>query len=205
MIVNTDYAINKGDGLGIENSAKIVRLGAQWRFYYGGFASCCPEDATLSIATAPVKSSPNRAPDVDAGADQTVDALTANLAGTVMDDDVPIALAQVAVAWTKVSGPGTVQFVAATALATTATFSAPGVYVLRLTASDTALDGSADVTIAVGGTTLPADAGAGSGGGDSTPSAGGCCNSSLPPGPNGVLAIGVAIIALRRRRVRAPR
>ncbi len=103
LIVNTNYSINKGDGLGIENSAKVLRFGDQWWFYYGGFASCCPEDATLCLATAPVQNSPNRAPQVDAGADQTI-ALSnsAALVGTVMDDDVPVALGQVQSQWSQV-------------------------------------------------------------------------------------------------------
>jgi hypothetical protein len=40
------------------------------------------------------------------------------------------------VAWTKVSGPGEVQFADAGALMTTATFSAPGAYVVKLTADN---------------------------------------------------------------------
>ncbi len=43
----------------------------------------------------------------------------------------------VTVAWTKDSGPGTVGFSAPTALTTTATFSLPGTYTLRLTATGT--------------------------------------------------------------------
>ena len=41
----------------------------------------------------------------------------------------------VTVAWSKVSGPGTVTFAAASAPITTATFSSVGDYVLKLTAS----------------------------------------------------------------------
>ena len=43
------------------------------------------------------------------------------------------------VTWQKVSGPGTVRFVAATSLRTTATFSRAGTYQLRLRASDGSL------------------------------------------------------------------
>ena len=45
--------------------------------------------------------------------------------------------ANVALAWTKDNGPGTVAFSAPTALTTTASFSLPGNYVLRLTATGT--------------------------------------------------------------------
>src|SRR5205807_640524 len=51
--------------------------------------------------------------------------------------------------WGKVSGPGTVTFGSASARATTATFSAAGSYVLRLTASDSALSATDDIAITV--------------------------------------------------------
>jgi hypothetical protein len=59
--------------------------------------------------------------------------------------------------WTKASGPGTVTFGTPSAVDTTATFSAAGIYVLRMTGSDGALTSSDDVTVTVG---------SGSGGGD---------------------------------------
>ncbi len=89
----------------------------------------------------------NKAPTVNAGADQTVaHPTTVNLSGTANDDGLPID-STLSFSWTKVSGPGTVTFRNAAALQTTATFSVPGTYVLRLTASDTALSASDDVTI----------------------------------------------------------
>ena len=51
--------------------------------------------------------------------------------------------------WTKASGPGTVTFANASATDTTATFSDPGTYVLRLTAQDGALSTSDEVTVLV--------------------------------------------------------
>ena len=51
--------------------------------------------------------------------------------------------------WTKVSGPGTVVFSDNTALDSTATFSAPGVYVLRLTATSSCQSLSDDVIITI--------------------------------------------------------
>jgi hypothetical protein len=50
-------------------------------------------------------------------------------------------------AWSQVSGPGTVTFAAPGATDTTATFSAAGTYVLRLTASDGSLSASDDMTV----------------------------------------------------------
>jgi hypothetical protein len=54
------------------------------------------------------------------------------------------------VTWTKVSGPGAVQFGDDSAAQTTALFNAPGTYVLRLTASDGSLSSSDDVQIVAG-------------------------------------------------------
>lgn len=78
----------------------------------------------------------NLPPHVNAGPDQEIyaPALTASLAGTMTDDNFPGT--SVSRSWSKVSGPGTVNFNPTGQLNTTATFSQPGVYVLRLTASD---------------------------------------------------------------------
>jgi hypothetical protein len=88
---------------------------------------------------------------VNAGADQAI-ALGQNapLAGTASDDGQPGALS---VAWSRLSGPGTVSFASANALNTTAGFSAAGVYVLRLTANDGALSSSDDLTVTVNAAT----------------------------------------------------
>lgn len=57
-------------------------------------------------------------------------------------------------AWSKVSGPGDVAFHNARGRETTATFSMPGIYQLRLQASGIAGDGSADVWINIGPNSL---------------------------------------------------
>jgi K319-like protein len=51
--------------------------------------------------------------------------------------------------WTRVYGPGTVTFTPPNALSTTATFPGPGVYVLRVTVSDSLLTASDDVQVTV--------------------------------------------------------
>jgi len=91
----------------------------------------------------------NQAPIVNAGPNQTITLpATATLAGTAADDGLPTG-STLSVAWSKVSGPGTVTFTNPNAAATTASFSAAGTYVLRLTASDTALTNSDDAVITI--------------------------------------------------------
>ena len=92
----------------------------------------------------------NDAPSVNAGPDQTI-SLPANAAldGTVTDDGLPNPPGAVTTTWTKVSGPGTVTFADANAIDTSASFSAAGTYTLRLTANDSALTGSDDITVTV--------------------------------------------------------
>jgi RHS repeat-associated protein len=91
----------------------------------------------------------NQPPTVSAGANQTITLPNgASLNGTVSDDGLP-AGSSVSATWGKVSGPGTVTFADPHSAATTATFSAPGTYVLKLSASDTELTGEGDVTVNV--------------------------------------------------------
>jgi hypothetical protein len=92
---------------------------------------------------------PNQAPIVNAGVDQSVTLPdTATLHGAVTDDGLP-AGRSVTTSWTRVSGPGPVSFSDASALITAVTFSAPGLYVMRLTATDTELTGFAEVAVTV--------------------------------------------------------
>jgi hypothetical protein len=102
-------------------------------------------DVTITVAAAPV----NQAPIVDAGPSRAVTLpQAASLDGTVSDDGLPAGNTLVT-AWSRVSGPGTVTFAAAAAVDTTASFSAAGTYVLRLTANDGALVTTDDVTVTV--------------------------------------------------------
>jgi RHS repeat-associated protein len=92
---------------------------------------------------------PNRAPVVNAGADLAVTIPgTARLTGTATDDGLPLGSA-LTVSWTQVSGPGTITFANLAAAVTTATFSAAGIYVLRLSAGDTALTSTDELTVTV--------------------------------------------------------
>jgi Galactose oxidase-like, Early set domain/K319L-like, PKD domain/Galactose oxidase, central domain len=109
----------------------------------------------------------NTPPTVNAGADQQVVLpASAPLSGSVNDDGLPNPPGATTQVWSKVSGPGTVTFGDASALSTNATFSTAGTYVLRLTADDTALSASDDLTVTAttgsGTTTLEARVAVGS-------------------------------------------
>ena len=87
---------------------------------------------------------------MDAGADVAIKLCElANLDGTVTDDGLPTPPSAVTTAWTELSGPGTVIFTDAAAVDTTASFTAIGVYVLQLTASDSELAAGDTVTVTV--------------------------------------------------------
>ncbi|GAA0371575.1 hypothetical protein GCM10009092_39880 [Bowmanella denitrificans] len=89
----------------------------------------------------------NQPPVVNAGADQSIETgNAASLNGSVQDDGLSSPLTS---SWASQSGPGTVTFADATAPTTTATFSATGTYVLRLTANDGEFSAFDDVQVTV--------------------------------------------------------
>jgi Concanavalin A-like lectin/glucanases superfamily len=102
----------------------------------------------------------NQAPTVNAGVDKPAVSFSAvcsnpslpapcvNLDGTVVDDGLPTG-STVTTTWSKISGPGAVTFGNASLVDTTADFTSAGDYVLRLTASDSALSNSDDISVAV--------------------------------------------------------
>src|SRR5205085_9152883 len=85
--------------------------------------------------------SPNFAPTVSVGPDRFV-VLPGRtyLNATARDDGKP--RSSLDIKWSQESGPGEVAFADATAASTTATFSKPGEYALRLTANDGQASGS---------------------------------------------------------------
>jgi RHS repeat-associated protein len=90
----------------------------------------------------------NQAPVIDAGPNQAITKQTTALDGTVTDDGLPTG-SVVVVQWSKLQGPGTAAFANASAVDTTVTFDQEGRYVLQLSASDSAADGSDTVQIDV--------------------------------------------------------
>jgi hypothetical protein len=106
-----------------------------------------PPALHVEYATSPP---PNQPPAVAAGADATIRLpASASLAGIVTDDGLPSPPGALATSWGTISGPGIVTFANSSVTVTTATFAAPGDYVLRLTASDGAAAAADDVTITV--------------------------------------------------------
>ncbi len=97
----------------------------------------------------------NAAPVVDAGPNQTATwpQNTVNLSGFVSDDGHPYPPSTVVAVWSKLSGPGSVSFGNANNPVTTATFSAPGTYVLQLVGNDSALQ-TLDTMSVILGTTV---------------------------------------------------
>jgi hypothetical protein len=106
-------------------------------------------DSTVALVEISV-TAVNDAPIVSAGPDWFISLPTnsVTLQGSVSDDEFPLASPDV-IAWSVVSGPGLVTFGTSNAAVTTATFSGPGIYVLRLTASDSLLTTSDDVEVIV--------------------------------------------------------
>jgi len=68
---------------------------------------------------------------------------------TVTDDHLPNPPDVLTFLWSKMSGPGSVVFTATTSLQTFATFTSSGLYVVRLTASDSVLSSTTDVEVNV--------------------------------------------------------
>ena len=82
----------------------------------------------------------NQAPAVSAGLDKTVDNTPPPALGGIVANPDGIGN-PLTILWTQVSGPGITTFTNAALPNTTATFSATGVYVLKLTATESGADG----------------------------------------------------------------
>jgi hypothetical protein len=90
---------------------------------------------------------PNVAPLVHAGPDLAPVAGEPTFLNGTVSDDGPVG--SLLTTWSKISGPGIVSFVNSAAIDTTATFSAAGSYVLRLTANDGQLSAFDEIVVTV--------------------------------------------------------
>jgi uncharacterized protein (DUF1800 family) len=144
--------INYRTGLTRANSA-IVRLGSGVLNAVAGQAVGTSVHLIVDVSGYFDDPAHNQPPFVSAGPMQKVQlpgfgqTRSATLNGVVTDDAKPVA--SPSVSWRLVSGPGAVTFSSPGAAATSATFSRAGTYILRLSASDTALTSQADATVVV--------------------------------------------------------
>ncbi|MGH9866990.1 MAG: PKD domain-containing protein [Candidatus Polarisedimenticolia bacterium] len=132
-----------------------VRLGAAGDLGFEATAcmanDCLASPPLLIVGNAPM----NQSPVVHAGDDQAVDhPATVTLDATVLDDGLPPPPALTTL-WSMESGPGVVTFGAPSQVDTTASFSHPGTYVLKLTASDGQLAASDTLSVVVQGNQRP--------------------------------------------------
>ncbi len=95
----------------------------------------------------------NRPPVINAGSDLSLSAtnapITVQLSGAAADDGEPNPPDALAISWSQVSGPGQAWFDSPSQTNTLAHFPGAGTYVLRLSASDGALNVTDDVTISI--------------------------------------------------------
>jgi len=118
--------------------------------FYSSAVAIFSRDQTTGALTQLAESPTNSAPIVSAGHDQTITLPAgATLDGTVTDDGRPDPPATLATAWSQVAGSGTVTFQDASAVDTSASFSAAGTYILQLTASDGALSAFDELVVTV--------------------------------------------------------
>src|SRR5438105_2239754 len=109
--------------------------------------------ASPGAASPGLENTGNRLPVVNAGPDQSFAGtnfpLAVALNGTANDDGQPNPPGALTLAWSQVSGPGTVWFSNPSRSNTTVNFPGVGTYVLRLTANDGALQASDDLTVTI--------------------------------------------------------
>jgi hypothetical protein len=109
--------------------------------------------ASRGPASPGLENTGNRPPVVNAGPDQSLSGtsfpLVVALSGSATGDGQPNPPSALTMTWSQVSGPGTAWFGNVNQPNTTATFPGTGTYVLRLTASDGALQASDDLTVTI--------------------------------------------------------
>jgi len=118
--------------------------------------SATSSDLALDFELTAQASIDHQAPTANAGADIAVQhPAAASLNGIASDDGLPVPPGAFSVSWTMVSGPGSVSFGNGTLAQTTATFSTPGTYILRMSVTDGELSSFDDIQINVTGSTDP--------------------------------------------------
>ncbi len=152
-ITSTTYASSAGEEQTYyeqQVSITLLRAGANVLAVEVHQVNATSSDLSFDFELVGTFSSENSRPIVNAGPDLAI-ALpqSAQLAGAVFDDGLPDPPGVPTSAWTKVSGPGAVTFANPAAPRTTAQFSAPGAYVLRLSTTDGQFAASDEMTVEV--------------------------------------------------------
>ncbi|MBA3883466.1 MAG: DUF1349 domain-containing protein [Chthoniobacterales bacterium] len=163
----TSQNVKTGSGIVAPYWLKLVRSGSKLTGYHSSTGTSWTQlgSATISMASSvwiglAVSSSANATvstanftninigPKANAGADSRITfGSSIRLDGSGIDDGLPAGTLRYT--WKVISGPGTVTFANGTAASTSATFSASGVYTLRLTVSDSKLTATDDVVVSV--------------------------------------------------------
>jgi hypothetical protein len=157
-IINNYGTIDNGIGNTINNRGQIVNNANAIISNYGQLINCGGTLVSYGTTSGnPIAANAcNSPPVVNAGSAQTISFPTNSviLSGKVSDDGLPVG-GKLTVSWLKLNGPGEVAFSSRDTVKTNVTFSTPGVYILRLTADDSQLQSSDDVTITVRDTIPP--------------------------------------------------
>jgi RHS repeat-associated protein len=132
-------------------STKIIFPGTAGNYVLALTASDTQLSSSVNLSVTVNLPGPNQAPIVSISASQTSITLPNNvitLTGRVTDDGLPVG-GGVSVQWSELNGPLPATISSPNTAITQVGFSAPGIYVLQLAASDTQLTGSANITISV--------------------------------------------------------
>ena len=145
MVVDGPGAVTFSDPSAAITTGTFEKPGRYVLRFLGGDGAIVSEDDVVVTVL-----SPNRAPNVDAGPDQTVVfPLPVLLRGTVTDDGLPKPPGRVVTKWSKISGPGLVIFGDDRSPITFALFGTAGRYELELTGADGATSSADRVVVTV--------------------------------------------------------
>jgi len=130
------------------NTQALFPVVGTYQIQFSASDSIYSSSVTVTVVVV-ASQQPIQAPEVNAGAPQTLTlpTVTATLDGQVGDTSVPVN--QLAIAWALLNGPSPVIFANPYSPSTQATFGLPGIYQLQLSASDGRYTSSSTTTITV--------------------------------------------------------
>ena len=155
-IVTAPGVVNFGSPTSAQTSVTFSAVGSYVLRLTGNDGQLQSSDTVTVNVLPPPEPAANQAPLVDAGPNQQIIfGASGSLDGTVSDDGLPAAPGSLTTNWSQIDGPGIVAFGNPSAVDTTATFTAPGDYQLRLTVSDGEFTRSDTVSVSVIQSTEP--------------------------------------------------